>query len=314
MKPGVNPKVDFAFKRLFGRDGNQPVLRHMLHAVLQPRPAEQIVDLELLNPFNDKETLDDKLSILDIKARDQSGRLFNIEMQLLAYGAFRKRALYYWAKLYQGQLLEGMDFRDLRPTYTICFVDTVLFPGVPAYHLAFDLRERQHQVAFTDDLALHILELPKFTRKAHELTTPLDVWLYFLRHGETLDTDALPPALNLPEIHRALGELYMMTQSDLERERYEARLKLQRDIHTAKAEARDEGRAEGLKEGRDEGLKEGRAEGLRESQVEHIHFCQRLLQCGLTPKDQLLALPLADLGRLVAELEADVTQLLARPS
>jgi hypothetical protein len=29
-----------------------------------------IREIELLNPFNPKETLDDKLSILDIKARD----------------------------------------------------------------------------------------------------------------------------------------------------------------------------------------------------------------------------------------------------
>ena len=55
----------------------------------------------------------------------------------------------------------------------------------------------------------------------------------------------------------------MLTQNDLERERYEARLKMQRDISTALAEARDEG------------LERGRKEGQL---VGQIHFCQRLLQ------------------------------------
>src|SRR5438093_7819681 len=100
MVPGIDPKVDYVFKRLFGRPPNRALPIHLVNAVLQDRPPERllrIVDLELLNPFNDKDYLDDKLSILDIKARDQSGRQLNIEMQLLADRYFRQRVLYYWA-------------------------------------------------------------------------------------------------------------------------------------------------------------------------------------------------------------------------
>lgn len=340
MVPGIDPKVDYAFKRLFGLERNRTLLIHLLHAILQPTPEERIVTLEILNPFSDKEKLDDKLSILDLKARDQSGRQFNIEMQLLAYGAFRQRVLYYWAKLHQGQLLEGMDYRQLRPTVSVCFVNTMLFPAVPAWHLKFKLRERGGQVAFSDDLAVHILELPKFTRRSEDLSTPLDIWLYFLRHAERLDTDALPETLNNPDIHHAMEELRMLTQSEMERERYESRLKMQRDIYTSRAEARDEGLEEGRKEGLEEGRKEGVAQGLeegrkegviqgleegrkegvtqgleegrREAQIEHVHFCQRLLQRDLTPRDQLLALPLAELNRLAEQLQADLASLLPR--
>lgn len=63
-----------------------------LDAVLQPATGQGIESLEILNPFNDKEALDEKLSILDIKARDQSGRQFNVEMQMLAYGALNNAA------------------------------------------------------------------------------------------------------------------------------------------------------------------------------------------------------------------------------
>ena len=78
----VNPTVDYAFKHLLGRDSTRPILVSVVDSVLDPAPAHRIRDIELLNPFNPKETLDDKLSILDIKARDQSGRQFNVEMQM----------------------------------------------------------------------------------------------------------------------------------------------------------------------------------------------------------------------------------------
>jgi len=109
MKPQIDPKVDYAFKHVFGRETNQPLLISLVDAVLQQPPEHAIAGLDLLNPFNEKDALDDKLSILDIKARDRSGRQFNLEMQLLAYGVFRPRAVYYWAKLHQAQLQEGMD-------------------------------------------------------------------------------------------------------------------------------------------------------------------------------------------------------------
>jgi predicted transposase/invertase (TIGR01784 family) len=300
MVPGIDPKVDYAFKRLFGREPNQALAIHLLNAVLAPPPLERVVDLELLNPFNDKDRLDDKLSILDIKARDQSGRQFNVEMQLLASRYFRQRVPFYWARLHQSQLQEGQDYQALRPMISICFVNTPLFAQVPAYHLVFELRDRQHQLLFTDDLAVHILELPKFTKAGAELTTPLDLWLYFLRHGEQLDTEALPAALAaVEEVRRAMGELQMIAQSDVERERYEARLKLQRDISS------------GLAAARDEGLEQGRKEG---EAVGQIHLCEGLLGRAQTPAAQLLALPLAELERLVQQLKAELTRSHFPPS
>jgi predicted transposase/invertase (TIGR01784 family) len=139
-------------------------------------------------------------------------------------------------------------------------------------------------------------ELPKFTHAAAELTMPLERWLYFLKHGEELDTAQLPVALQQPMIERALGELQMMSQSRLERERYEARLKGQRDYATALAEARREGQAEGRAEGQREGLIIGQ-----------LHLCQQLLGQPLTPVESLRGLPLAELEQQVERLKAELT-------
>jgi predicted transposase/invertase (TIGR01784 family) len=102
MIPGADPKVDYAFKKIFGSQSNEAVLLNLLEAVLKPPPDYHLVDVDILNPFNDKEALDDKLSVLDIKARDQLGRQYNVEMQMVGSRLYPQRALYYWAVL-QGQ-------------------------------------------------------------------------------------------------------------------------------------------------------------------------------------------------------------------
>jgi predicted transposase/invertase (TIGR01784 family) len=91
---GIDPKVDYAFRYLLGRESTKAILIDVLNFVLNPLPGHKIVDIELLNPLNLQEAFDDKLSILDIKARDQSGRLFNVEMQMLAQAYYAKRVVY----------------------------------------------------------------------------------------------------------------------------------------------------------------------------------------------------------------------------
>src|SRR5712692_5704289 len=141
---GIDPTVDYAFKHLLGRESTRPILISVVDSVLDPAPGHHIRDIELLNPFNPKETLDDKLSILDIKARDQSGRQFNLEMQMLTFRYYEKRILYYGCKLHQQQLHEGQDYLDLKPTISISFLSHVLFPQIADCHMVFRLAEQMH--------------------------------------------------------------------------------------------------------------------------------------------------------------------------
>ena len=195
------------------------------------------MDVELLNPYSEKMALDDKLSIVDIKARDDQGRLYNLEMQMLATASLAQRLLYYWSKIYSQQLAAGDDYTRLRPTISICFVNGVLFSGSREYHTRFRLLDEPCQLCLTDDLVVHVIELPKFTKTLAELRTPLDFWLYFFKNGAELDADALPDGLNRPDQQKAMGVLKMLAQSDLERELYEGRLKAKRDMQTLETSA-----------------------------------------------------------------------------
>jgi len=305
---GIDPKVDYAFKYLLGRESTKSILIDVLHSVLSPPPGQKIVDIELLNPFNLQEAMDDKLSILDIKARDQSGRQFNVEMQMLPYADYQKRVVYYSARLHKDQLNVGQDYGLICQTISISFLNHLLFPEVPDYHLRFRLLEDTHHFAMTDDLEFHILELPKFNKGLDELKTGLDIWLYFLRNAERIDVAALPEALAQPGIVKAVEILKMLTQSDIEREKYEARLKYQLDEHSlitgATRAAMREGMREGIQEGMREGLLKGKVEGKQiGTLIGTIQTFQRVLGKAQTPTDHLEALPMEELDRLAVELE-----------
>jgi predicted transposase/invertase (TIGR01784 family) len=238
MIPGIDPRVDIAFRKLFGSHQSRHLTKSLINAVLHPPPWDRLAELELLNPYTEQMTLDDKLSILDIKARDDRGRLFNVEMQMVPSGSMPQRFLYYWSQLYGSQLTSGDDYSLLNPTISICFVNGRLFPGRSAYHRRFRLLEQGGAQPLTDDLDIHLLELANFRHGKDNLVQPLDFWLYFLKNAVNWDADVLPPQVDTLELREAMEVLKVFSQDEMARELYEGRLKAQRDARMRENDAR----------------------------------------------------------------------------
>ena len=189
----IDPKIDYAFKCLFGSEQRKHLLIALLKAVLQI----EIADVAILNPYNDKESEDDKISILDVKAKLGDGTFINVEMQVTLSANYAERSLYYWSSLYVEQLGERSEYTALARTVAIHIIDDVLFPEVPAYHVEFAICSvNDPTVRLTDRFALHTIELPKMNLQAESLSSELDGWCYFLRHAEDMDLETLP---NLPD-------------------------------------------------------------------------------------------------------------------
>ena len=55
---------DYVFKRIFGKGGNERILKSLLEAILKIN----IQQIEVKNPEIPNETISEKLSVLDIKA------------------------------------------------------------------------------------------------------------------------------------------------------------------------------------------------------------------------------------------------------
>ncbi|MCX7075827.1 MAG: Rpn family recombination-promoting nuclease/putative transposase, partial [Methylococcales bacterium] len=97
MKHNIDPKVDCVFKSILGNESNRNLLVHFLNATLGSELISPITSVEILNPYNEKEHLDDKLSIVDVKAKDERGRVYQIEIQLDYFSYLPARMLYTWS-------------------------------------------------------------------------------------------------------------------------------------------------------------------------------------------------------------------------
>jgi predicted transposase/invertase (TIGR01784 family) len=266
-----------------------------------------------LNPITEPVVLDDKLSILDIKARDQSGRLFNIEMQLVVNPSLRRRFLYYWARLYSSQLHAGQEYEKLRPVISIFFLDGILFPDSEDYHLPFTLFNQKSKITYSDHLQIHIFQLVNFRKTASELSDPLEKWIYFLNNGKDLEVEELPASLQEPQIQEAVRTLHMLTQDELERERYEAREKARRDAiswqkmleNAQRAVEQSQQQAEQAKVEAEQVKAEAKAERVQ-GLITQIRLCERWLKRTPVPEEHLKALSPEQLQQMMDQLQAEV--------
>jgi predicted transposase/invertase (TIGR01784 family) len=258
-----HPKVDIAFRKLFSSEENIELLISLVNGVLDDLP--RLTALTLKNPYTLAEYIGEKTSILDIKAVDERGVQYDIEMQLDDYGYYGKRALYYLSKLYTEQLPVGMEYETLNTTIGIHLIEFDWFK---------DDRYRRHYVwkdwetnEFSEHLSsqhLYFIEMGKFRKNWNELSTLLDRWVAFLNKAHLLSRETLPPELRAePEIVEAMTKLEKMFLDPHEQQIYDAEEKKRRDeyekLRTALAKGLKEGEEKGRAEGREEGLLEGEA-------------------------------------------------------
>ncbi len=260
----LNPRTDFAFKRIFGSGASRDVLVSFLNAVLELDGAERIVEVTLLDPYQAPRIKGWKDTFVDVKARDQAGRTFIVEMQVLIVAALEKRILYNACKAYVDQIKKGEDYRKLVGVIAITITDFVMYPKLAGIVSTFRLRAEENPDIVQQDMALVFVELPKFTKTEDQLTSPLERWLYFLKSAESLDAIPAPLAAD-PAIEHAFeianrAGLSEDELDDLERREqwYWAMKSLDLDVDAA----RRAGEASGEVRGEVRGEAKGRAKML----------------------------------------------------
>jgi predicted transposase/invertase (TIGR01784 family) len=277
----INPRVDFAFKKLFGSEENKDLLMSLINAIVSEE--EQVVEVELKNPYNLSDYRAGKMSILDIKAKSEKGRWINIEMQISEDYNFDKRAIYYWAKLVTEQLSEGMMFKELKKTISINILDFNFIPETQEVHNCYKIINTAtgKDDKLHDIFELHYLELRKFTKSYSQITTALDRWTTFLIRADKLDKNHVPAELGCdPAIVKAITAVDRMFNEE-ERQVYEVRMQSLADVESKIASAEEKG----LEKGREETKKQtvinayraglelemiGKVSGLNRDAVEEI--------------------------------------------
>jgi len=181
----VDPTNDIAFKKIFGDKDKQEILISFLNAVLDFKKDKTITNVIIVNPYQVPKIEALKETILDIKATNQAGENFIIEIQKKDLGNFSKRTLYYTAKAYVEQLDIGNDYSKLRKVYFIGLLNFNMFSSENfiSRHLILN-QETQNQDL--DDFEFSFIELKKFNKSLNDLGNNLDKWIYFLKHAKDL--------------------------------------------------------------------------------------------------------------------------------
>ncbi|MFN7714986.1 MAG: Rpn family recombination-promoting nuclease/putative transposase, partial [Pseudanabaenaceae cyanobacterium] len=118
----INPKTDYAFKKIFGSEQSHDILISFLNAILYDGRSV-IKDLEILNPYLAPRIRGVKATYLDVKAKLDNDTTVIIEMQVLNIEGFEKRILYNAAKAYSTQLGVGEDYNLLDPVIALTITD-----------------------------------------------------------------------------------------------------------------------------------------------------------------------------------------------
>ena len=251
----INPKTDYAFKKIFDSEQSKNTLISFLNALIYEGNST-IEDLEIINPNLPPKVEGLKDTYLDVKAKLNDGTLIIIEMQVLNVQSFGKRVLFNAAKTYAFQLQRGEGYRMLKPVIALTLTDFEMFPQREHFTSRFVYREVSDGSIYPEnDLELVFVELPKFTKELEQLETITDKWIYFIKYARSLDS--VPENMeDNPQLNHAFEIANQANLSPEELEDFERREMFIYDQQGAVNLGMEQGRAEGKAEGRAEGQKE----------------------------------------------------------
>ncbi len=156
MADYIKPTSDIFTHYLLGSVHNGDLLLSFINAVMADAGSPIVQDVTILNPFNPATYETDKPSILDVKATDDSGTIYKIEIQSTGNAEFIHRSLYYWARTYSAQLEIGEKYGLLHPVICINIVDFLLIEKSPRVHtLFFAVEKDDRKLKLTDHFEIH---------------------------------------------------------------------------------------------------------------------------------------------------------------
>lgn len=268
VEKSLLPTNDVIFHCLFGQVGSEQITKTFIEKVLKRDIGEINLDLNL---DLQREYYDSKLGILDVRAKTADGVNYNIEMQNTASTVLPERLLSYWSRLYTGDLKRGNDYDTLAKTIAIIIVndDINKFKIMRKYHTKWNIREEDYKdMILTDDLEIHIIELPKYIKMKKKRESK-NIWLDFLLKPE--GKEVLEAMQKSKEIKEAKEKWRKITADEKIRDRALrleiAELDRNTDLKYARKEGIEEGIKEGIKEGEKNIIKKMREKKLTDEEI-----------------------------------------------
>ena len=260
------------------------VLQDLLECILDI-PPETIAGLELLDKEFQKDSINDKTGVLDVKLSLKNNTIIDIEIQNRWNSEFVQRTIFYWAKMYTENLKTGEVYTKLPKCITINIVGEG-FNLNSLIHSEYNVVEKHINDRLSDELEIHFLNLAKVKEQQEnfeqdEKKKKLYKWLKFIETDNSEVREML--AENSEMMKKANAAISVMEMSPKEKWLYENRMKYEHDKaswkHVGYKEGIEDGILQGEIKGRQEGLQQGFSDGAYQTKLE---TAKNLLEMGFS--------------------------------
>lgn len=241
----MNPTNDYVFHRIFGHVGNEDITKGLVGTIIDK-------DIETIKidetPITEENIRDDKIGILDIKARLDNDIVCDVEMQVVKNDNIEKRIMFYWSKLYSEEIHKGEDFEVLHKTIVILIANFELdkLKKIPKFHTKWQIREEEYRkIILTDTLEIHIIELPKLQKQLEEnkgdKRDKVALWAMFILNPEKIGDEIMNEN---EDIKKAKEELEKIKQNETDKRLADLRMKYILDQNSIRSSGFREGKKE----------------------------------------------------------------------
>ena len=237
-------------------------------AMLRSRIIEEIYGLkvqktQVLNPELLPEAFFGKRAVLDVVLEDETGHLYDLEMQVSGYTKEEQlRFQQYGYRLVERQLKQGDDYTKLKPFYQIIFMNSMPKAGGRMIR-HYTVKDEDNQEEPNNTLHRAIVFLPMIRQRVKEVggmenLTEFETFCYVLAYNPddailNMKRRMVNVAMKKYNEMREDGSLYSWAESVEFAQRA-----VQANLEEQTAEAEKSGLERGFKQGLQKGLDEGK--------------------------------------------------------
>ena len=245
MNKKLKPTNDYVFKKIFGSIGSEDITREFIKCATG-------MNFECINldttPILEKDLIDKKTGILDVKVVADKINNIDIEMQVVKSEHIAERILFYWSKMYNKTIRKGYGYEKGQKVICILVADFKLnnLTEVNKFYTRWKIMEENYtKLNFTDKLYIVIIELEKIKDIKETENKELLNWCKFIKNPEEMEGEEMKNKY----IKKAKEKLDEINQNEEERRLAEIRERTIRDEMAIRDSGYIDGKNDGIKEG-----------------------------------------------------------------
>ena len=260
MNKKLKPTNDYVFKKIFGSIGSEDITREFIKCAT----GINFKDINLdTTPILEKDLIDKKTGILDVKVVADKINNIDIEMQVVKSEHIAERILFYWSKMYNKTIKQGRGYERAQKAICILIADFKLsnLTQIDKFYTRWKIMEENYtKQNFTDKLYIVIIELEKLKDIKETDNEELLNWCKFIKNPEKMEGEEMENEY----IRKAKEKLDEINQSEEERRLAEIRERTIRDEMAIRDSGYIDGKKDGIKEGEKKGIEKAKQEIIKQ--------------------------------------------------